>query len=61
VFRHFLVDSRTQESFRENDRRAMPWRHALATKIGPTSTQAASGRGKARTVANLGASGSGDG
>jgi hypothetical protein len=30
-------------------------------EIGPTSTQVASGRGKARTVANLGASGGEDG
>jgi hypothetical protein len=35
-------------------------RHASATKIGPTSTQVASGRGKAWTVANLGASGGED-
>jgi hypothetical protein len=35
-------------------------RRALATEIGPTSTQAASGRGKARTVASLGGSGGGD-
>jgi hypothetical protein len=32
----------------------------LATKIGPTSTQAASGRGKARTIANSGANSGGD-
>jgi hypothetical protein len=30
-------------------------------EIGPTSTQVASGRGKVRTVANLGASGGEDG
>jgi hypothetical protein len=35
--------------------------HAPAMEIGPTSTQAAPGRGKARIVANLGASGCGDG
>jgi hypothetical protein len=36
------------------------WR-APVTEIGPTSTQAVSGRGKARTVANSGASDDGDG
>jgi hypothetical protein len=36
-------------------------RNAPAMEIGPTSTQVASGRGKARTMANLGASGGRDG
>jgi hypothetical protein len=36
-------------------------RRAPVTEIGATSTQAASGQGKARTVANLGASSNGDG
>ena len=35
-------------------------RRAPAREIGPTSTQAASGGGKARSVANSGASGGGD-
>jgi hypothetical protein len=35
-------------------------RRASAMEIGPTSTKAASGRGKTRTVANSRASGGGD-
>jgi hypothetical protein len=42
------------------DRLGLHRRRAATTEIGPTSTQAASERGKARTVANLGASGGGD-
>jgi hypothetical protein len=50
-----------QTEWSDFDRFSFHRRRTPTTEIGPTSTQVVSGRGKARTMANLGVSGSGDG
>jgi hypothetical protein len=53
----YLISQIRWSSF---DRISLHRRRVSAMKIGPTSFQVTSGRGKVRTVANLGASGDGD-